>query len=405
MNQISSLTVREQLGKILTNLSRQYKRNVTDEHSLYLTILGLIWLAQNYNSNKPFRDFIESSLQPDLDTAISFLLPAKTELSTCVKKHLKNYLIEQAQVNLLSILFISTELEKIEYDQNDLFEILLAWLNSDSIGFQRQYGYGGNSQLSELLSRLVKIENGNTIIDPAAGTGSLLQKLDLAPAEKIKLIDIDEQVSVMTYLLWSFHKEFNKIEILTMDSISNMKEWTNKVDILVCEPPLGKRKSDTWQSQLITRTNDLTEQFVWFAIYALSAKGRAYIIVPDGLLFSEQKSTKELRSKLISSDLIEYIISFPTGFYAPYTSIKTNLLVLSKDKKSHLRGRFALIESSQISNLSKEPGKINLEELQEIIDGNIYQSESILKGGKISYNSTDESTSVMSKNYCRIQSF
>jgi type I restriction enzyme M protein len=57
--------------------------------------------------------------------------------------------------------------------------------------------------------------------------------------------------------------------------------------------------------------------------------GRAAIVLPDGTLFGEGIKTK-IKEKLLRECNLHTIVRLPNGVFAPYTSIKTNLLFFTK---------------------------------------------------------------------------
>ena len=61
----------------------------------------------------------------------------------------------------------------------------------------------------------------------------------------------------------------------------------------------------------------------------LKPKGRAGIIVPEGVIFQTGKAYKTLRKRLVEDCLIG-VISLPAGVFQPYSGVKTSILILDK---------------------------------------------------------------------------
>jgi type I restriction enzyme M protein len=61
----------------------------------------------------------------------------------------------------------------------------------------------------------------------------------------------------------------------------------------------------------------------------LKPGGRAALVLPDGTLFGEGIKTR-IKEKLLEDCNLHTIVRLPKGVFAPYTTIKTNLLFFTK---------------------------------------------------------------------------
>jgi type I restriction enzyme M protein len=61
----------------------------------------------------------------------------------------------------------------------------------------------------------------------------------------------------------------------------------------------------------------------------LKARGRAALVLPDGFLFGEGIKTR-IKEKLLQDCNLHTIVRLPNSVFAPYASIKTNLLFFTK---------------------------------------------------------------------------
>ena len=61
----------------------------------------------------------------------------------------------------------------------------------------------------------------------------------------------------------------------------------------------------------------------------LKSGGRAALVLPDGFLFGEGIKTR-IKEKLLEECNLHTIVRLPNSVFAPYTSIKTNLLFFTK---------------------------------------------------------------------------
>ena len=61
----------------------------------------------------------------------------------------------------------------------------------------------------------------------------------------------------------------------------------------------------------------------------LTPKGRAAIIVPEGIIFQSKGAYTALRKMLVENSLVA-VISPPAGVFQPYSAVKTSILILDK---------------------------------------------------------------------------
>ncbi len=69
--------------------------------------------------------------------------------------------------------------------------------------------------------------------------------------------------------------------------------------------------------------------FVDYIAEHLTPKGRAGVIVPEGIIFQSQNAYKQLREMLVKGYLFA-VISLPAGEFNPYSGVKTSILLLDK---------------------------------------------------------------------------
>ena len=74
--------------------------------------------------------------------------------------------------------------------------------------------------------------------------------------------------------------------------------------------------------------------FVDYILTHLKPKGRAGIIVPEGIIFQSGKAYIELRKKLVENGLTG-VVSLPAGVFNPYSGVKTSILIIDKSKSNN----------------------------------------------------------------------
>lgn len=112
------------------------------------------------------------------------------------------------------------------------------------------------------------------------------------------------------------------------------KEWdaNDKVDCIITNPPFGGYEDDGVGSDYPPnlRTRETADMFMALIIEKLlKENGRAAVVLPDGFLFGDGIKG-ELKKLLLQKCNLHTIIRLPKGVFAPYTSIKTNLLFFTK---------------------------------------------------------------------------
>lgn len=110
-------------------------------------------------------------------------------------------------------------------------------------------------------------------------------------------------------------------------------------------------------------------------IESLNNVGKLVALISVGNLF-RPGSDRELRKELVNSDLLEMVVSFPSGILLPYTGIKIAIIVLNKQKK--LAGKVKFIDTSAfIKSKEKYDFELRIKELISLINSD-EESNSII---------------------------
>ena len=106
---------------------------------------------------------------------------------------------------------------------------------------------------------------------------------------------------------------------------------TDRVDIILTNPPFGGREEDGIESNFPAhfRTKETADLFLALFIRLLKPGGRAAIVLPDGSLFGEGVKTR-LKEHLLEECNLHTIVRLPNSVFKPYASIGTNLLFFEK---------------------------------------------------------------------------
>jgi type I restriction enzyme M protein len=195
---------------------------------------------------------------------------------------------------------------------------------------------------------LVKRE---TVLYPACGTGGFLTavidhlrnqltaKSSAADKAAIERLIRGIEKKQLPHLLCTTNMLLHGIDEPSQITRENTlgKGWNDwsandKVDCLITNPPFGGYEDDTvggdYPANL--RTRETADMFMALIVKKLLREnGRAAVVLPDGFLFGDGiKAT--LKQLLLRDCKLHTIVRLPKGVFAPYTTIKTNLLFFTK---------------------------------------------------------------------------
>ena len=196
-----------------------------------------------------------------------------------------------------------------------------------------------------------RLDKRETVMDPACGTGGFLtaaidhfrnQLTTKSSAEDKRVIEdlihgIEKKQ--LPHLLCTTNMLLHGIDVPSQIEHRNTlgigwNEWSahDKVDCIITNPPFGGYEDDGVGSDYPAdlRTRETADMFMALIIKKLlKENGRAAVVLPDGFLFGDGiKGT--LKRLLLRDCKLHTIIRLPKGVFAPYTTIKTNLLFFTK---------------------------------------------------------------------------
>lgn len=196
-----------------------------------------------------------------------------------------------------------------------------------------------------------RLDKREMVMDPACGTGGFLtaaidyfrnQLTTRSSAEDKRAIEelirgIEKKQ--LPHLLCTTNMLLHGIDVPSQIEHKNTlgigwNEWSanQKVDCIITNPPFGGYEDDGVGSDYPTdlKTRETADMFMALIIKKLlKENGRAAVVLPDGFLFGDGiKGT--LKKMLLRDCKLHTIIRLPKGVFAPYTTIKTNLLFFTK---------------------------------------------------------------------------
>lgn len=273
--------------------------------------------------------------------------------------------------------------------KGDIFEYQLLKLQNKAKSDLSQYRTP--RQLRNFMVRLVDPDIGDTIYDPACGTGGfLVEALDYILAkystttrvvpiygegweEQRGFASIDDalkaipnlqtyrrgmgdrlgrddwrkleaslyghdvsgqmlRVALMNLVLHGVPKaRIRRANALSETGGLSEDDRNRRYKVILANPPFaGLLPRDSIRSDLPTNSKKSELLFLAIMMDALAPGDRCAVVVPEGLLFGTTGAHAELRRKLISDYDLHAVVSLPAGVFRPYAGVKTSVLVFSR---------------------------------------------------------------------------
>lgn len=233
-----------------------------------------------------------------------------------------------------------------EHSENlgDAYEYLLSIMGSQGDAGQ----FRTPRHLIDFIVEIVDPKKNETILDPACGTAGFLisaykhilktnRERPLTPQEKENLMknftgyDISPEMVRMSLVNLYLHG-FPIPNITEYDTLTSEKKWDEDFDVILANPPFMTPKGGIRPHKRFSIDAKRAEiLFVDYIQSHLKIKGKAGVVVPEGVLHSNYTSFKHLRSQLIEKNLLYAIIELPHGVFKPYASAKTHILLFDRD--------------------------------------------------------------------------
>lgn len=270
-------------------------------------------------------------------------------------------------------------INEFQYDHSeklgDAFEYLLSVLGSQGDAGQ----FRTPRHIIDFMVELVDPKKTDTILDPACGTAGFLisaykhivkqnsgnfnpetnphtfeqhnkpaseisfetakrYKGDkLSPDQRKKLVqnikgyDISPDMVRMSLVNMYLHG-FPEPHIYEYDTLTSEDRWGEKADVILANPPFMSPKGGIRPHKRFGVSSNRSEVlFVDYIAEHLSPKGRAAIVVPEGIVFQSGTAYKALRKMLVEENYLVGVISLPAGVFNPYSGVKTSILWLDRE--------------------------------------------------------------------------
>ena len=241
----------------------------------------------------------------------------------------------------------------------------------------------------KLMIQILNPQAGETIYDPACGTGGML-------IEGIRHVGHKEMTYGRIYgqeknlatsaiarmnLFLHGARDFKITQGDTLRSPNFVKGGALQTfDCVVANPPFSLKNwgskqfsSDIYGRNIWGCPTDSNGDFAWLQHMVKSMNprtGRCAVVLPQGVLFRGGKEG-EIRKKLVESDKLEAIITLAGGvFYS--TGVSACILCLNNNKPLEHRGKMCMIDASGIYTPQRAQNIMTEEDIQKVFS--LYQA-------------------------------
>ncbi len=161
---------------------------------------------------------------------------------------------------------------------------------------------------------------------------------------------------------------FSDPHIYEYDTLSSEERWNETFDVILANPPFMSPKGGIRPHKKFTISSNRSEVlFVDYIAEHLNPKGRAGIIVPEGVIFQSGTAYKDLRKMLVENYLYA-VVSLPAGIFNPYSGVKTSILLMDKEfAKTNHEILFVKIDNDGF-NLGAQRNAVKGGQLQEAVE-------------------------------------
>lgn len=228
----------------------------------------------------------------------------------------------------------------------DLYEQILKDLQSAGNAGE----YYTPRAVTQFAVDMVNPRLGEIVLDPACGTGGFLtctiehvRKREVQTPDQEALLQSSlrgVEKKPLPHLLCTTNMIVHGLDVPTGIVHDNtlsrpLRDITirDRVDVVVTNPPFGGMEEDGVENNFPSefRTRETADLFLVLIVELLKPGGRAAVVLPDGTLFGEGVKTR-IKEHLLRECNLHTIVRLPNGVFAPYTSIKTNILFFEKGR-------------------------------------------------------------------------
>ena len=276
----------------------------------------------------------------------------RTVFQGTINRMINGYLLRDVINKVNSIHFASTE--EI-FTLGHLYEAMLKEMR-DAAGENGEF-YTPRPVV-QFIAAAVNPRLGETILDPACGTGGFLAaafehlKKQCKTAEDQRRLQRESLFGVeakpLPYLLCQVNLLLHGLEYPNIDPLNSLRVplreigEKDRVDVILTNPPFGGEEEKGIQGNFpedkkTSETALLFLQLIMRKLRKMPKAGfppaRAAVVVPNGTLFGDGVCAR-IKEELLKDFNLHTIVRLPNGVFSPYTSIPTNILFFDRSSQT-----------------------------------------------------------------------
>ncbi|MBI5605717.1 MAG: SAM-dependent DNA methyltransferase [Deltaproteobacteria bacterium] len=346
------------------------------------------WTKWRFKSGPDLRDYVRDEVFPYMASLV------KEEPQ--IAEYFRDAILEIMDPNVLKQ--VVDEIDGIDFAKlgtdvkGDIFEYLLTHLGQSALNGQ----FRTPRQIRTMMVAMLDPDLGDTIYDPACGTGGFLidsveyilakystepqevpiygeewlekrgqsieeakkeiptiQTYHKGPGEKIpdwgvleRSIygnDVSRQMMRIAMMNLVLHgiRQANVKRANTLSDMGGLSEddLIRRYKVILSNPPFaGVLPKESIRKDLPTNSKKSELLFLGVMMEALVPGGQCAVVVPEGLLFRSTSAHLELRRKLVEDFDLLAVVSLPAGVFKPYAGVKTGIIVFRKPMSIADRG-------------------------------------------------------------------
>ncbi len=227
---------------------------------------------------------------------------------------------------------------------NDIYEKILSDLQSAGNAGE----FYTPRAVTQFIVDIIDPKIGETILDPACGTGGFLTNSieHLKKQEKnhsdrktiqesihgVEKKPLPHMLALTNLMLHGIDLPINIKHDNTLSRPLKDYGPKDRVDIVITNPPFGGMEEDGIEKNTLKKyqTRETADLFMALIMHLLKHDtGRGAVVLPDGFLFGERVKTT-IKRELLEEFNLHTIVRLPKGVFNPYTGINTNILFFTK---------------------------------------------------------------------------
>jgi len=292
--------------------------------------------------------------------------------------------------------FLTTFLNEInlgfDYSDSETLGDAYEYLLSDQSSQKSLGQFRTPRHIIDFVVNIVDPQKNDIILDPACGTAGFLISAykhiidENTEVKKGDKLNYDEKKELLNHLT-GYDTEPKMVKIARMnmflhgalnpdiheyDTLGMDDRWDEKFSVILANPPFMTPQGGIKPHRRFSVKSSRAEVlFVDYIMSHIRSTGKAGILIPDSILYSEGTTSYDLlRQELVEAGLYA-IVSLPVGVFKPYAKdIKTSIIFVDKNKKNE--DKILYVETNHdgftLTDTRKPTSKNDLPEAKRVVE-------------------------------------